>query len=133
MADKNVAISNNPDKDALDREETRPRQSYLSPAVDIFETEEALVLRADLPGLPREAIEIHVEKGVLTIQGLSGEDASGEKLINEFVSGPYYRQFRISDTLDPQKAVADFKNGVLTLTLPRAEKAKPRRIEIAAN
>jgi HSP20 family protein len=132
MTDKNAAFVNNREKDSMGREETRPRHSYLSPAVDIYETEEALVLRADLPGLPKESVDIHVEKGVLTIQGQVAEQERGEKLIGEFASGPYYRQFRIPDSVDPAKAAADFKNGVLTLTLPRAERAKPRRIDISS-
>ncbi|MEZ4601373.1 MAG: Hsp20/alpha crystallin family protein [Syntrophotaleaceae bacterium] len=133
MTERNTAFVNNRDKDASGREETRPRNSYLSPAVDIYETEEALVFTADLPGMPKEAVNIHVEKGILTIQGQVAEQEQGERLIGEFAAGPYYRQFRIPDTVDPSKAGAEFKNGVLTLTLPRAEKAKPRRIEISTS
>ncbi len=131
MAEKNVAEYGSNDKSLQSREETRPLHSYLIPAVDIYETEEAMVLVADLPGLPRESVGIHVEKGVLTIEGQVDEKGEGEVIYREFSSKPYYRQFRIPDSVDSQKAVADFKNGVLTLTLPRAEKAKPRRIQIA--
>jgi HSP20 family protein len=128
MAEKNVALFNN-NHLSESREETRSRQHYLMPAVDIFETEEALVLMADLPGLNKNAVEIHIEKGILTIEGRPEKESVGDQVYREFVAGPYFRQFRIPDQ---GKASADFKNGVLTLTLPRAEKAKPRKIEISA-
>jgi HSP20 family molecular chaperone IbpA len=131
MAEKNVAFFNNSHPSGS-REETRSRQHCLTPAVDIFETEEALVLMADLPGLNKDAVEIHIEKGILTIEGRPEKESVGEQVYREFVAGPYFRQFRIPDSLDPGKASADFTSGVLTLTLPRAEKAKPRKIEIAA-
>jgi HSP20 family molecular chaperone IbpA len=130
MAEKNVAVFHN-DQTSPDREETRSRHQYLPPAVDIYETDEALVLMADLPGLPGEAVAVHAENGILTIEGRAESPAAGEVLYREFSAVPYYRQFRIPDSVDPARAAADFKNGVLTLTLPRAEKAKPRRIEIS--
>lgn len=131
MAEKNVVLFNN-NHPSESREETRSSQQYLTPAVDIFETEEALVLMADLPGLDKNAVEIHIEKGILTIEGRPEKKNAGEQIYREFAAGPYFRQFRIPDSLDQGKAAADFKNGVLTLTLPRAEKAKPRKIEITA-
>jgi HSP20 family protein len=129
MAEKNVAVFNN-NQPSEAREETRSRQQYLTPAVDIFETEEALVLMADLPGLSKDAVEIHIDKGILTIEGHPDRVHTGEPVYREFAAGPYFRQFRIPDSLDPGRAAADFQNGVLTLSLPRAEKARPRRIEI---
>ncbi len=131
MAEKNVALFNN-NHPSESREETRSRHQYLTPAVDIFETEEALVLMADLPDLNKNAVEIHIEKGILTIEGRPEKESVGEQIYREFVAGPYFRQFRIPDSLDPGKAAAEFENGVLTLTLPRAEKAKPKKIEITA-
>jgi len=132
MAEKNVAILNHGEQGRTTSEEIRPPHGCLTPAVDIYQTEEALVLKADLPGLPRDAVEIHVEKGVLTIEGRVAVDGAGERIIGEFVPGPYCRQFRLPDSVDSQQATAALRDGVLTLTIPRAEKARSRRIEIAA-
>lgn len=112
------------------REEMRSQSRYLTPAVDIFETNEALVLVADMPGVEKKGLEINLEKGVLTLNGEIKLAKKGQLLFHEFSPDNYYRQFKLSEGIDMEKASAEFNNGVLTLTMPKAESAQPKRIEI---
>jgi HSP20 family molecular chaperone IbpA len=113
------------------REAVRAQQNYVRPAVDIFETEQNLILVADMPGVDKERLDINLERGVLTLKGEINATAHGEPLFREFsLGGSYYRQFELSDDFDTEKNSAEFKNGVLTLTLAKSEAAKPKRIEI---
>ncbi len=124
-------FDNSENSKALAKEPTRSLKNHVTPAVDILETEGGLTLIADMPGVSREQLEIGVEKGILTLKGdVAG--AEHEDLYREFTLVTYYRQFQLPDEVDPQKATAEMKNGVLTLYLPKAEAAKPRRIEITA-
>lgn len=115
------------------REQTRNMESYIRPAVDIFETEEGLTLLADLPGVGREGLEVDIDKGILTIKGTVSGETGGSELYREFTLANFYRQFQLPDEIDPEKTRAELKNGVLTLNLQKAEAAKPRRIEITAH
>jgi HSP20 family molecular chaperone IbpA len=115
------------------REETRNMENYIRPAVDIFETEEGLTLMADLPGVAKEGLDVGIEKGILTIKGTVSGESSGSDLYREFTLASFYRQFQLPDEIDPEKTRAELKNGVLVLNLPKAEAAKPRRIEITAH
>lgn len=112
------------------REDVRARGNVLRPAVDIFETEEGLTLIADLPGVTRDQLDINLERGVLTITGDVTMERHGEPRLREFELARYYRQFQLPEEVDADKTSADFTNGVLTLKLPKAEAAKPRRITI---
>lgn len=105
--------------------------AWLSPAVDIFETEEALTLVADLPGMGKEDLHLGVEGGILTIEGpaATGDDA----FYREFGADGYYRRFQLPENLDLEKIAAELKNGVLTVTLPKAAAARPRRIEVSVH
>lgn len=111
-------------------EETRSSEKYIKPAVNIVETEEGLILTADIPGASKESLDISVEKGILTISAAVTRDMPGQPVYTEFELANYYRQFSIPETLDQQRARADFTNGILTLQIPKAEAAKPRRIEV---
>lgn len=113
------------------REETRAPEKFLRPAVNIVENETGLMLTADLPGATKETLEIHVEKGILTISAPVSAKAKGRAIYSEFEWAPYYRQFQIPDAIDQSKMKAEFRNGLLTLQLPKMEAAKPRRIEIS--
>lgn len=106
------------------------REKYLTPSVDIFETEEALTLVADLPGVTKEHLDIGVDQDILTIKGSLDTTAS---IFSEYECTGYYRQFRLTEHFDQAKANAELKNGVLTLTLPKMEAAKPRRIEVTVH
>ena len=112
------------------REEMRSQSRYWTPPVDIFETNENLVLIADMPGVEKDGLVINMEKGILTLKGEMKLAKKGQLLFHEFSSDNYYRQFKISEDIDMDKASADFDNGILTLTMPKSEAAKPKRIEI---
>jgi len=127
MTEKNMTV--NKEKAAMNREATRSGRRYLAPPVDIIETEEGLMLVADVPGLDEEHLEISVDQGVLTIEG-QAPFGSGDLLWREYAMDGYWRQFQLPDTYDAAKAKAEVRHGVLTLHLPKAEAAKPRKIAI---
>lgn len=118
------------EKNLQTREETRSSEKYIKPAVNIVETEEGLILTADIPGASKESLDVSVEKGILTISAAVTRDMPGQPVYTEFELANYYRQFSIPETLDQQRARADFTNGILTLQIPKAEAAKPRKIEV---
>lgn len=113
------------------REETRAPDRFLRPAVNIIEEESGLVLTADLPGASKQTLDVQVDKGILTITAPVSREMPGRPIYSEFEWAPYYRQFQIPDSIDQGKVKAEFNNGVLTLRLPKAESAKPRRIEVS--
>lgn len=126
MTEKHMTVN----KDhAVSREATRSGARHLAPPVDIFETEAGLTLVADVPGLDEQSLEISVDQGILTIEGQAPLGA-GELLWREYAMDGYWRQFQLSDSFDVAKARAEVRNGVLTLHLPKAEAAKPRKIAI---
>jgi HSP20 family protein len=111
-------------------ERVRPGRVFL-PAVDIFETPQALVLVADMPGVSGDAVTLDLKDNLLTIFGQVNPPPQKETLLSqEYVIGDFYREFQVGEFIDKEKIEAAVKNGVLTLTLPKAEKAKPRRIEV---
>lgn len=112
------------------REETRTHGRTWTPAVDIFETDDKITLLADMPGVDKQGLDISLEKGVLTLRGEISSEDRGKSLLREFNAANYYRQFMISELVDADKASADLNNGVLTLEIPKAEAAKPKKIEI---
>ncbi|MDW7710634.1 MAG: Hsp20/alpha crystallin family protein [Deferrisomatales bacterium] len=112
------------------QEVTRQPDRYALPPVDIWEEEDRLVVLADLPGVDREGLSVHVEQGILTIEGRVRRDVPGNLLRQEFALLPFFRQFRITEEVDPEKIRAALKNGVLRLDLLKAEKAKPRQIPV---
>ena len=115
-------------------EETRPAPVF-SPAVDIYETDQELVLMADVPGLSKENLEIHLDKDVLTLEGAMDDSfGPGEtELLREYRTGRYLRRFTLGELIDREGISAKLKNGELKLVLPKAKEAKPRRIEVSAS
>lgn len=113
------------------REETRAQERYTIPPVDIFETGEGLTVVADLPGVEQKALDVRVADGVLTLQGKTAHIAPGAPLEREYNLLHFYRQFELPEEVDPDKISAELKHGVLTLRLPKREKAKPRKIEVS--
>lgn len=109
---------------------TREPDRYLVPAVDIYESEDKLTLVADVPGVDKDGIDIRVEDGILTIKGKTSWEKRPSVTHQEYELFEYFRQFRLSDEVDDQKIEAQLRHGVLYLDLPKAERAKPRRIEI---
>ena len=126
----NSLTERNDERNVQAREETRSKEKYIRPAVNIIETEEGLVLTADIPGAAKETLDVNVEKGILTISAPTSHTMPGQPVYQEFELANYYRQFSIPESLDHEKARADFTNGILTLTVPKAEAAKPKRIEV---
>jgi HSP20 family protein len=105
-----------------------------SPAVDIYETENELVLKADLPDVDLKDIDVRVENQTLTISGERKfeQEQSGKGYHRiERSYGNFVRSFAVPNTFDTEQIAADFKNGVLSVTLPKKEAAKPRQIKVA--
>lgn len=113
------------------QEATRPTRAFL-PTTDIFETEDALTMVLEMPGVDRDNIEVSVENGVLTVEGKInfGKYEGLQPVYSEYNIGPYRRTFRISSRIDQDKISAEMRDGVITLVLPKAEEAKARRIEV---
>ena len=130
MTEKNIA--NLETASALSRETTRKNDQYISPSVDIFETDEGLTLIADMPGLDDDSLDVTIDQGVLTLQG-NAPAGSGDYHTREFAMAGYWRQFLLSDIFDAEKAEATIRQGVMTLKIPKAEKAKPKRIEVSVH
>jgi len=116
----------------LDQPSTRP----WAPAVDIFETENELLLKADLPGIEMKDIDIQLENGTLALRGerkFESEKKEGGFHRVERRHGTFARYFTLPDTVDPEHVKADYKSGVLTVKLPKKEIAKPRQIKVEVN
>ena len=112
------------------REQTRSGENFGLPPVDIYEDERGLVVIADLPGVEAGALDVGVERGVLTIRGRASHLVTGQPLYREYELTGFYRQFQLPDEVDAARIEAELKNGVLFLRLPRTERAQPRRIEV---
>jgi HSP20 family molecular chaperone IbpA len=101
------------------------------PPVDIYESGDDIVLLADMPGVTKDNLSLDVDKGELTIRGTFLEqETEGEKLLDECLYGEYYRTFTLADAIDTEKISAKLENGVLSMTLPKREKVKPKKIAI---
>lgn len=114
-------------------EQTRPGRTFV-PAVDIFETENAITLIADMPGVSSENLDIDLRENILTLAGEveHPEPKSETDLIREYYTGKYFRQFTLSEVIDQSKIDARLNDGVLRLNLPKVEKATPRKITVQA-
>lgn len=130
MPEKTVPQQYSSEKEVRGKEETRSQERYVTPPVDIYETAQGLVVKADLPGVAKEDLDLRVENSQLTIRGRANHAVRGEPLYREYELVHFFRQFELTDSVDQEKISADLKNGVLTLSLPKAEEAKPRRIEV---
>jgi HSP20 family molecular chaperone IbpA len=115
---------------ALTREPTRSGQNFASPPVDIFEDERGLMVVADLPGVDSDGADIRVDNGVLTIEARAQHVVRSRPMQREYELIGFYRQFQLPDEIDTGRISAELRNGVLTVTLPRMERAAPRRIEV---
>lgn len=129
MAEKTVPAMKE-EKNVVKREVTRHPEYFVTPLVDIYETDEGLTLLADLPGVEKDGLKVSVEEGILTLEGKVPERKREGLLIQEFEPVNYFRQFELSEAVDQNRITAELKHGVLTLNLPKAEKAKPRQIEV---
>ena len=112
-------------------EQTRPGPVY-SPAVDIFETDQAITVLADMPGVTPEDLDIDLRDNVLSLTGRTTTSLSHKEgtVLLEYQPGTFYRRFTLSETIDQSKIDAKLSGGVLRLELPKVEKARPRQINV---
>jgi HSP20 family molecular chaperone IbpA len=113
-------------------EATRPREPYMTPPVDIYETPESLVVIADLPGIDPARLEVRVDNNILTLRGQTQYQMPGDQRYREYTLVSFFRQFELGERIDQEGIGADLRHGVLTLTLPKAAKAQPRAIPVNA-
>lgn len=112
-------------------ESTIPMRVFV-PTADIYETKDALKVILEMPGVEKGNVNVHVEDGVLNVEGrLELTKYQGlQPLYTEYNIGHYARSFRLSNKIDQDKIGAELKEGVLSLTLPKVEEAKPRTIQV---
>ena len=112
-------------------EQTKPGPVF-TPHVDIFETETAITVLADMPGVKAQDLNVDLRDDTLTLTGEvhSGVATPGERVYQEYETGRYYRQFALSEVIAQDKIDATLSDGVLRLTLPKVAKATPRRIAV---
>jgi len=112
-------------------EPTKPGLMF-TPAVDIFETDREITLLADIPGVKVNDLNIDLKESILTLSGdvAPFEGADEQDILVEYEIGRYFRQFTIPEVIDQSKIDANLRDGVLRLTLPKLEKAAPRKIAV---
>ena len=121
-------------QDAVSRMLSEPRsQRPWTPAVDILETDNELIIKADLPDVDMKDIHVDIENGTLALKGerkfeQEEKDLGYHRMERSY--GSFARYFSLPDTVEPDKVKADYKNGVLTVSLPKKEIAKPRSIKV---
>jgi HSP20 family molecular chaperone IbpA len=111
------------------------RESCLMPPVDVIEDVNGITLYADMPGVPKDKLNLHIEAGTLTIEGdVQFDTPEGMEATHAEVALPRYRRvFSLSRELDTGRVVAEFNHGVLKLRIPKAEHLQPRKVEIKVN
>lgn len=113
-----------------------PLQARWVPAVDVHESDKEITLRAELPGLTDDDVELTVDQGRLTVEGekkFEKEESDGAYRRVESRYGAFYRSFPLPDSIDQDNIAAHFDNGVLSVTLPKTEAAKPKKIAVQIN
>lgn len=109
---------------------SRP-ETYMTPDVNIFETAEGYVLEAEMPGVNKNGLEVTLEGDTLTIEGRRQEESvNGSLIYRESRPAHFRRVFELDPAIDVGKIKAEMEAGLLTLTLPKTEKVKPRKIRI---
>lgn len=115
-------------------ERTRPRPVY-APRTDILETDEGLVILADMPGVSADGVDVTLERNVLTIRGRTEDSAPQgfSPVYLEYQPGDYERVFTLSEDIEAERIEAGVKHGVLRLFLPKAGPAQTKRIQVRPN
>jgi HSP20 family protein len=114
-------------------ESTRNGATY-TPRFDIVENDNELLLLGDMPGVAPEDLDVRFENEHLIVHGKAAPRHEGRELIfGEYGVGDYYREFRVSESVDAGRISAELKGGVLTIHLPKAEAIKPKRIEVKSD
>jgi len=121
MAENTIATADKRDVELV-KEETREPERYLRPPVDICENKDGLVVTADVPGALKDTIQITVEDSILTIKTDVEKTPDKDYIRKEYEVAPYFRQFELGEAIDRTKIAAEYKNGVLRVTLPFVEK-----------
>jgi len=121
------------EKQAIETSAGEPTREglWFRPHVDIYETEAGITLRCDMPGVAKDGLDIDLREDTLTVIGRVATVAENRRLIyHEYDVGGFSRQFRVGEAIDQTKISAALADGVLTVTLPKAEKLLPRKIEV---
>ena len=119
-------------KESRSWEEALEQEKWITPAVDIFETDDEYYLHANMPGVSKEDVKIKLEDDSLVVMGrINYDEAKSRKyVLKESRLGNYYRKFNLSNSIDAEKIDAKMVNGTMVVTLPKHERVKPRSIEI---
>jgi HSP20 family molecular chaperone IbpA len=131
MSPQELQVQKKRELDAKE-ESTIPARTFM-PTADIYEDRDSLKVILEMPGVEKGNVDVRVEEGVLFVEGrLDLAKYRGlQPLYTEYNIGNYSRSFRLSNAIDQDKIGAELKDGVLSLTLPKAEKAKPRTIRVS--
>ncbi len=127
-------IQKNDDSPVTRRERTRGDHCF-QPHVDILEKPDELVVLADMPGVSANDVDIHFENGTLTIDGRVTRTGPADRafLLHEYGVGGFHRSFQVSDLIDAERITAQYRDGVLLITLPKSPASRPRKIEVKAS
>ena len=135
MNDKQNLVRANSDATAPEEaaeSENQPTRLLFNPLIDIYETNDGLVLYADLPGVNAEGLDLQIQDNRLALFGRVKTPANGHDVIHEeYKVGDFLRSFILSDDVDHERITARLNNGVLRVELPRASCTEPRRIEVS--
>ena len=115
--------------------EAEEQRRAIRPLVDIFEDEKGITVQADMPGVSKDQLEVHIDSDTLNIQGRAAVSTPDgmEALHADIRSTCYQRSFSLSSELDGDRVDASLKDGVLTLSIPKREQFKPRKIDVRVN
>ena len=127
MANREITKKENQETAVTRREQ---EQTYM-PATDIRETPEAIIMQFDMPGVGKDNVDVKLDRDLLAVTGKVERQEQGNILYQEYRIGDYYREFTLSEDLDKDNITAEMQAGVLTLTIGKAERAKPRKISIS--
>ena len=132
MSEQELKVREKEEETGKDGEQTEVGRFYV-PATDIEEVDDALLVEMDMPGVSRERVEIELDNNVLTVRGRIDFDNYQDlrPIYSEYGVGNYTRSFRLSSQIDRDAISASLADGVLSLRLPKAQEAKPRKIEVA--
>jgi len=124
------AVANRTER--TERPERRAEENWFTPEVNIFETKDGYVLQADMPGVDKSGLEVTLEGNTLTIVGRRNEPEFGANPVyRESRDGDFRRVFELDPAIDSAKINARVEQGILTLHLPKADKVKPRKIQVS--
>ncbi len=113
--------------------ETTSASRSVMPLVDIYESDDEILLHAEMPGVKKDDVTINIDNGNLTLSGVSSVHSDGSADWEEFNNVEYTRAFSVPQTIDVEKVKAELKDGILALHLPKSEAAKPKTIEITSH